>query len=186
MAAAPGSGWVCGCAASRRRCSHALCWLSAPSLSLLGVEGIHSTLLLGIFAAITELIPTVGPIIGAVPAVIIGLFTSWEATIGIVVLYVLIQQIENAVLVPRVTGTTLNIHPAILMVVLVALSHFGILWAILAAPLSALTRDLFRYVYGRFADPPRPAGELRDIAPEADTAPARDAKRASVGSKAVR
>ncbi len=161
-------------------------FLGLNALSLLGVEGIHSTLLLGIFAAITELIPTIGPIIGAVPAVIMGLFTSWEATIAIVLLYVLIQQIENAVLVPRVTGKTLDIHPAILMIVLVALSQFGILWAILAAPLSALARDLFRYVYGRFADPPRPAGELRDIAPEADAAPARDAKRASVGSKAVR
>src|SRR3712207_4326882 len=94
-------------------------FLGLNALSLLGIEGIHSTLLLGIFAAITELIPTVGPIIGAVPAVIMGLFTSWEATIAIVLLYVVIQQIENAVLVPRVTGTTLDIHPAILMIVLV-------------------------------------------------------------------
>ena len=133
-------------------------FLGLHALSLLGIEGIHSTLLLGIFAGITELIPTIGPIIGAIPAVIMGLFMSWKATIAIVLLYVLIQQIENAVLVPRVTGNALNIYPAILMLVLVALSQFGLLWAILAAPLLALARDLFRYVYGRFADPPRPAG----------------------------
>ena len=80
------------------------------------------------------------------------------------VLYVVIRQIENAVLVPRVTGTTLHIHPAILMIVLVALSQLGIVWAILAAPLSALARDLFRYVYERFAEPPRPAGGWAGLA----------------------
>ncbi len=63
---------------------------------------------------------------------------------------------------------------------------FGILWAILAAPLSALARDLFRYVYGCFADPPHPAGELRGINPEEGVAPARDAKTPSVGSDPVR
>jgi predicted PurR-regulated permease PerM len=98
----------------------------------------------------------------------------------------LIQQVENAVLVPHVTGKTLNIHPAILMVALVALSQFGLLWAILAAPLMALARDLFRYVYGRFADPPHPAGELPNTAPEAEATPARDTTAASVGGDAVR
>ena len=53
-------------------------FLGLNVLSLLGIEGIHFTLLLGIFAGITDLIPTIGPIIGAVPAVIMGLFTSWE------------------------------------------------------------------------------------------------------------
>src|SRR3712207_4627831 len=156
-------------------------FLGLNALSLLGIEGIHSTVLLGIFAGITELIPTIGPIIGAVPAVIMGVFTSWEATIAIVLLYVVIQQIENAVLVPRVTGTKLDIHPAILMIALVPLSQFVLLWAIFAEPLSGLARDLFHYVYGRFAAPPRPAGELPSTAPEADATPARDTKAASVG-----
>ena len=156
-------------------------FLGLNALSLLGVEGIRSTVLLGMFAAVTELIPTIGPILGAIPAVIMGLFTSWEATIAIVLLYVLIQQIENAVLVPRVTGKSLDIHPAILMIVLVALSQFGILWAILAAPLSALARDLFRYVYGRFTDPSGLVDEGSSTAPEADATPTRDANVAGRG-----
>ena len=161
-------------------------FLGLQGLSLLGFEGIHSTALLGIFAGITELIPTIGPFIGAIPAVIMGLFTSWETTIAIVILYVLIQQVENAVLVPRVTGKTLDIHPAILMIALVALSQFGLLWAILAAPLMALARDLFRYVYGRFDDPPRPAGVLPRAAHDADDAPAQATDAASVPSEVTR
>jgi predicted PurR-regulated permease PerM len=161
-------------------------FLGLQTLSLLGFEGIHSTVLLGIFAGITELIPTIGPFIGAIPAVIMGLFTSWETTIAIVVLYVLIQQVENAVLVPRVSGSTLSIHPAILMIALVALSQFGLLWAILAGPIVALARDLFRYVYGRFADPPRPAGELPPTKHEQDAAPARHTLASPVERDAAR
>ncbi|CAA9263766.1 MAG: hypothetical protein AVDCRST_MAG93-2307, partial [uncultured Chloroflexia bacterium] len=150
-------------------------------LSWLGFEGIHSTALLGIFAGITELIPTIGPILGAIPAVAIGLTVSWETTLAIVVLYLLIQQVENAVLVPRITGETLNIHPAVLMIVLVAMSQFGLIWAILAAPLLALARDLFRYVYGRFDDPPHPAGELPPTPAEPEAAPSnRESKKREI------
>ncbi len=116
----------------------------------------------------------------------LALITSWETTIAIVVLYVLIQQVENAVLVPRVSGSTLSIHPAILMIALVALSQFGVLWAILAGPIVALARDLFRYMYGRFDDPPRPAGVLPRTASEEDVTPVHDPSVVSVGGDAAR
>ena len=45
-------------------------------------------------------------------------------------------------------------------VVMIALAPLGFIWLILAAPLAALARDEFLYVYGRFGDPPRPAGLL--------------------------
>jgi membrane protein DedA with SNARE-associated domain len=57
-------------------------------------------------------------------------------------------------------GESVNIHPAILMLLLVMLSQFGIIWIIVSAPLAAIIRDIFQYVYGRFSDPPRPAGRL--------------------------
>ncbi len=124
------------------------------------MDGIHATVILGIFAGLTEFIPYLGPILGAIPAVIMGLFASWQTALAIVILYVVIQQIENTFLVPKISGDSLNIHPAILVVVLVALSQFGLIWIILAGPLAAMLRDLFLYIYGRFDDPPRPAGVL--------------------------
>jgi hypothetical protein len=47
-------------------------------------------------------------------------------------------------------------------VLAIALSQLGLIWILLAAPLAAVTRDVFRYVYGRLQDPPLPAGVLPD------------------------
>jgi len=57
---------------------------------------------------------------------------------------------------------TVDIHPAILVVLLVLLSQFGFIWVLLGAPLAVSARDLFRYAYGRLSDPPRPAGVMPD------------------------
>ena len=51
-----------------------------------------------------------------------------------------------------------DMHPAVFVIVLVLLSQFGFLWVLIAAPVSIVLRDLFRYVYGRLSDPPAPAG----------------------------
>jgi predicted PurR-regulated permease PerM len=107
-------------------------------------------LLLAIIAGITELIPIIGPIIGAVPGVIIGFTVSPATGLAVLVVYVLVQQLENNLLVPRIIGESVGIHPALLTVVLIAMGHvFGLLGVVLAAPLSAIARDLFIYLYRR-------------------------------------
>jgi len=129
-------------------------------LRFFGVAGINDVLLLALFACVTEFIPYIGPTLGAIPGVIMGLSTSWQTALLIAGVYTLVQLLENQLFVPRITGAALNLHPAILMMGLIAMSQFGLLWIILAAPLMALLRELFRYVYGRFEEPPRPAGLL--------------------------
>ncbi len=129
-------------------------------LSLFGLE-VDYILLLAVLAAITELIPIIGPIIGAVPAVILGFIDSPTTGIAVLLLYIGIQQLENNLLVPRIVGESVGLHPAILMVLLLVCSQvFGLAGAILSAPLGAVSRDVFTYIYGRLSDPPRPAGEL--------------------------
>jgi len=64
------------------------------------------------------------------------------------------------VLSPIFAGDSVKIHPAILVVILVIASQFGLIWLFLGAPLAQITYDLYRYVYGRLSDPPRPAGLL--------------------------
>jgi predicted PurR-regulated permease PerM len=119
-------------------------------LRLFGFEIGNYILLLAIIAGITELIPIVGPIIGAIPGVIIGFTVSPTTGLVVLLIYVLVQQIENNFLVPRIIGESVGIHPAILTVVLIAMGHiFGLLGVILAAPLSAIARDLFVYIYRR-------------------------------------
>jgi hypothetical protein len=51
-------------------------------------------------------------------------------------------------------------HPALLLLAIILFSQFGFIWVLLAAPIAVVLRDLFRYVYGRVSDPPRPAGLL--------------------------
>lgn len=118
---------------------------------------IQYKLILSMVAGFTELIPVVGPILGAIPAVIVGLFTSPMAGLTIAILYVLIQQVENNVLVPRIIGGVVNLHASVLMVLLVvSASFYGLIGVILSAPLAAILRDLYRYVRDRLRDPSDP------------------------------
>ncbi len=129
-------------------------------LNLLGME-VPYVLILAVIAGITELIPVIGPIIGSIPAIVLGFIDSPTTGLAVVLLYVAIQQLENNFLVPRIVGDSVGLHPAVLMVLLVVCAQvFGVLGAILSAPMGAVSRDVFLYVYGRLSDPPRPPGEL--------------------------
>ncbi len=135
-------------------------WIGLTALNMAGMK-VPYTVLLAVVAGVTELVPVIGPIIGAIPAILLGLSDSPTTALAVTILYIAIQQLENHILVPRIIGESVGVHPAILMVVLVVCSQvFGLLGAILSAPLSAMARDLFLYLYGRLSDPPSPAGVL--------------------------
>lgn len=129
-------------------------------LDLFGLK-VDYILLLAVIAGFTELVPIIGPILGAIPAIILGFMDSPTTGVAVVILYILIQQLENNFLVPRIVGDSVGLHPAVLMVLLVVCSQvFGLLGAIFSAPLGAISRDLFSYLYGRLSEPPSPAGLL--------------------------
>ena len=121
-------------------------------LRLIGFD-VRYILLLAILAGVTELIPIIGPIIGAIPGVLLGFFgveNGLQTGLAVLVVYIIVQQLENNFLVPRIIGESIGIHPAILTVVLIAMGQiFGLLGIILAAPAAAIGRDLFMYIYRR-------------------------------------
>ncbi|MDH4335343.1 MAG: AI-2E family transporter [Chloroflexota bacterium] len=118
------------------------------------------TLVLALIAGVLEWFPIIGPVISAIPAVLIGITISPAAAIAAVVLYVVIQQLENNLLVPKVLGDAVDLHPAVLIVALVVgAGLFGIGGAILAAPVTAAGRDLYRYTFRRLNGVP-PADAL--------------------------
>ncbi len=113
-------------------------------------------LLLAIWAGICELIPMIGAILGGTPGVILA-FIIGGPTSGIVILimYVVIQQVENNLLVPRIIGESVGVHPAVLTVTLILFGQlFGLPGVILAAPMTAIARDLYRYTYRRLSGQP--------------------------------
>ena len=120
------------------------------------------TLVLALIAGILEFVPIIGPIIAAVPAILIGLSISFPAAAAAALLYIAIQQLENNLLVPKVLGDAIELHPAVMIVALVAGGAlFGIGGAILAAPVVAAGRDLYRYGFHRLGgQPPVIAFEL--------------------------
>ena len=135
-------------------------YLGLLLLGRLGVQGIPFPILLAVLAGFTDFIPTIGTLLGTIVAVLFGLTSSWQTALAILLLYVAIHFLRNWLLSPMFTGGSVKIHPVILLVILVIASQFGLIWLFLGAPLAQIVFDLYRYVYGRLSDPPRPAGIL--------------------------
>jgi len=128
---------------------------TAIGLTILTIIGFSEfgqfTLVLALIAGVLEWFPIIGPIVAAVPAILIGLSIGFPAAIAAVVLYIAIQQLENNILVPKVMGDAVELHPAVMILALVVGGAlFGIGGAILAAPTVAAGRDLYRYGFHRF------------------------------------
>jgi predicted PurR-regulated permease PerM len=110
------------------------------------------TLILALIAGVLEWFPILGPIIAAIPAILIGLTINPAAAIAAVILYTAIQQLENHLLVPKVMGDAVKLHPAVMIFALVVGGAlFGIGGAILAAPTVAVARDLYQYTFERLS-----------------------------------
>ena len=108
---------------------------TATAYSLLGLPG---AILLGLIAAVTEAIPIVGPLLGAIPAVLVATTVSPELALIVAGVYVVIQLVEGSVLVPLVMRNTVGISPLLVLVsVLIGGAVGGILGALLAVPIAA-------------------------------------------------
>jgi predicted PurR-regulated permease PerM len=111
--------------------------------------------LLSVIAGVLELLPIIGPIISAIPAVILGLTASPQAAIAAVILYTAIQQIENHVLVPKIQGDAVELHPSVvIMAIVIGGAIAGVFGAVFALPITAAARDILRYAFHRVDDPP--------------------------------
>jgi predicted PurR-regulated permease PerM len=144
----------------------------------LAAFGLPGALYLGIIAGLLEIIPSFGPIIAAVPAVIVALIQGSAylpignlAFAGLVILfYILVQQVEDKLIVPRVLGAALDLPPLIVLTgIVVGASVAGILGALLATPVIATGRVILHYVYRKMQVQVPIQGE--NEAPESDTPP---------------
>jgi predicted PurR-regulated permease PerM len=126
--------------------------LSTIALLIIGVP---FAIVLGLIAGIFEALPYVGPILGAIPALIVALLSDPVSAIWVAVAFFAIQQVENLILVPRISGESVKLHPAMVMVVLVMGNELaGLLGMLVAVPITATIRDVFKYLYLRFQDEP--------------------------------
>lgn len=135
-------------------------------------------LLIGVWVAITEIIPVLGAFLGAVPAVAIALFVpdgGFTTALIVAGLFLVAQQIEGNILVPRIQGGSVGVHPLwVLFATLAGTTLYGIVGAIFAVPIVAIIASTMRYLrrtllFERWANAPlKPAdGEPEEL--EADS-----------------
>jgi len=107
------------------------------------ILGVHNALSLALLAGLTEAIPTLGPILGAIPAIFFALLQSPIKAILVLVLYVIIQQLENHIIVPQVMRKAVGLNPLVsLIALLVGVKLAGIVGAILAIPVVTAAKVL--------------------------------------------
>lgn len=119
--------------------------LSVGALALVAflIIGLPNALLLAIFAGIMEAIPYAGPFLGAAPALIVALSISPTTALWVALAMVIIQQLENNLLVPRVMDRTIGVRPLLGLLSVVAMtSLFGILGALVSLPTAAIVQTV--------------------------------------------
>ncbi len=121
--------------------------------------------LLSLIAGLLELLPIIGPIISAVPAVLLAVTAGPVAVVAALALYLLVQQVENTLLVPKIQGDAIGLHAAaVIFAIIIGSSLAGLLGAILALPLTAAVRDVVRYLFRRLS-PDEPAALASSLEP---------------------
>ena len=121
-----------------------------------GLMGLPFWLILGVIAGLTEAIPNVGPILGAIPAVLLALTVSWKWALAVVAFVAVLQLLENAVLVPRIMKGAVGLTPLTTILAILAGAEFrGVAGALLAVPLAGAIQvilgDLLREKHEREA-----------------------------------
>ncbi len=117
----------------------------------LSVLGIPSRLAISFLAAIFNLVPYLGPIIGVIPAVLLGFTVSPWAALGAIIVFIIANQLEGNLLGPYILSKSTNLHPVtVLLAILAGAGMFGLLGALLAVPSVALGKVIIEeYLYKR-------------------------------------
>lgn len=111
--------------------------LSSIGLSVIGLD---FAVFIGVFAGIANVIPYFGPLLGMIPAFIIGLFTEdfTQAAVAVIVL-IIVQQIDSNIIYPKVVGSSTGLHPLTVLLAVSVFGYFGgIIWMILAVPIAGI------------------------------------------------
>jgi predicted PurR-regulated permease PerM len=133
------------------------------------IIGLPGAFALGVIAGLLEIIPNLGPILATIPAIFVALIqgstvlpvNNLTFTIIVIIFYTLVQGMENYLIVPRVLGDAVKIHPLVVIFgVFVGASVGGILGALLAAPVIASGKEIMNYLLHKLMDEdPFPSGQ---------------------------
>ena len=129
----------------------------------------------GAWVATTEIIPVIGAFLGAVPAVAVALFVPGGGFLDALLvagLFLVTQQVEGNLLVPRIQGGSVGVHPLwVLFATLAGTALYGLIGAVFAVPVVAIVAATLRYLRGTliFERWERPPVKPAEVEPEADS-----------------
>lgn len=110
-------------------------------------DGSRYAIAFGVFYGVMELVPYIGPILGAAPPTAVALFTKPIAAVWLVALFVALQQFEGHIVAPQVFGHTLRINPILVIFALLLGLHVdGIVGALIALPILSVLRETVVYL----------------------------------------
>jgi predicted PurR-regulated permease PerM len=109
----------------------------------LSLMNIKFALILGFLAAILEIVPMVGPVLAAIPAILLAFLQSPALGLWVIVFYVVVQQLENHLLVPVVLGKTIGLNPVVVIIaLLIGKQLAGIPGMILSVPVATIIVEM--------------------------------------------
>jgi predicted PurR-regulated permease PerM len=122
---------------------------------------------------LTEFIPYVGPILGAVPPVLLALFTSPVTALWVIVAFIAIHQLEGHIVVPKIMGSAVGVHPLVVIFgLLIGETLAGFVGVLLAIPMVVIVKESVAFAMERLGYDPLGADAATEPAPAADPAPA--------------
>ena len=117
------------------------------------IIGLDFALIVGVIAGVAELVPYLGPFICAIPTVSLALLISRKTALYAVIVILIVQQLENAVLSPKILGQSLGLHPlAVIFAIMAGGELYGFLGILLAVPTAAAIKVILRYMYLKLVD----------------------------------
>lgn len=112
--------------------------------------GMEYALLIGLICGIFDLIPYFGPVIGAVPSVLLALTKSPAMAFKVAVVILIVQQLEGNVISPKLMGDSVGLHPLWIVFAILAGGEIAGFWGMfLAVPIAAMVRVVFNHIYFR-------------------------------------
>jgi len=127
--------------------------------------GLPNALVLALIAGVLEAVPMIGPLLGAIPAGLVALSIAPDKLIWVIVATVIIQQLENSLLVPRVMSKAVGVNPFVTLLALFAFSSlFGLAGALMAIPMAAMIQLALNHFVFQTATVEMEVSEGRDYA----------------------
>jgi predicted PurR-regulated permease PerM len=126
----------------------------------LGLMGVPYFFVLALISAVGEMIPMVGPILAAIPAILVAASVSPALAAGVAVFFIAQQQLENSVLVPKIMGRQVGLSAVTVIIALgIGSQLLGVVGAILSVPTAAIVQVLVQELV---SNEPAPSDDKKD------------------------